>query len=81
MGLVNLMDILPIVVKRLDELQQQIADNHLDVVQRVTKLEIKLADLPERVHELEKSKYHAAGVFATISAIVSAVLTWFKLKH
>lgn len=60
------------------QLRDLISGNHSETVQRLTKLETRLSDLPERVTALEHAKYAIGGAAAVISTAVSVAIAYWK---
>lgn len=63
-----------------DEIVTLINENHVETVQRLTRMETQLEGLPERVSKLEKKDSWTAGVIAAVSAIFSSGLTILSLR-
>jgi len=59
------------------DLQQIVADNHADAVQRLARIEENLKGLPKRVHKLELWRSALAGAWA---ALVLAIGSYLKFK-
>jgi hypothetical protein len=69
---------------RLDTLTQMITDNHVETVQRLTRLETQVVGLPslaERVTMLEHMKFKILGMAAAIGAIFGAAVELFRIRH
>jgi hypothetical protein len=66
---------------RLDRITQIITTNHVETVQRLTKLETQLDGLPERVTLLEHMKFKVMGMAAAIGALFAAAVELFKIRH
>lgn len=64
----------------LNALHERISRNHEDTIQRLTRLETALGDLPHRVRKLEKHRDRAVGVFSAVSAIIGAVVALLLRK-
>lgn len=64
-----------------DDLAEMITDNHLEVCQRLSRLETQseaFAELPERVSKLENFKFTVLGFSTAVSALVAYGASWFK---
>jgi hypothetical protein len=60
----------------LDTLSEQLQENHIEVVQRLTRLETQTEGLPGRVVELEKYQNKAVGIMMAASAILTLLFNW-----
>ena len=70
--------------ERFDRLTNLITDNHVETVQRLTKLETQVVDLstlPARVTALEHLKFKIAGMATAISTLCAAGFELFKPRH
>lgn len=72
----------------LDDLAQQINNNHLDTSQRLTAIETKMkvnheayGDIPARVASLEKSASWIKGVGATCGVLWTGFLAFLEFHH
>lgn len=65
---------------RLDVLNDTLTAQHLDVCQRLTKLETALTAVPERVSLLEQMKYKLIGALTVLSASISLLVSWLHRK-
>lgn len=66
-----------------DEIVTLINENHVETVQRLTRLETKiesLSELPERVSKLENKNSWYSGAVAAVSAVFSSGLTILSLR-
>lgn len=63
--------------QKFDALQEQLQKNHVDVVQRLTALETKLAGLPERVAVLESEKARFMGGWSVGAVVLNVLITVF----
>lgn len=68
-----------------DEIVALINQNHVDLVQRMTRVETKFEsfselNLPERVSKLENKNSWFSGIVAAVSAIFSSGLTILTLR-
>lgn len=66
---------------RFDRLTTIITDNHVETVQRLTRLETQVVDLstlPARVTALEHLKWKLAGMATAISTLFAAGFEYFK---
>lgn len=66
---------------RLDNLVDVLAGQHVEVCQRLTKLETQLEGVPERITVLERLRWKAFGALTVISGFFSIAATWFLRKH
>lgn len=65
----------------MDEIKDLIANNHLETSTRLTALETKLSDVPERLKKLEETRTWAKGAWATLSFIIGSIATYLGMKH
>lgn len=63
-----------------EEIFALIHQNHIETVQRLTRMETNMEGLPERVKKLEDKSSWASGVTAAVSAIFSSGLTILSLR-
>jgi hypothetical protein len=66
-----------------DEIVTLLNNNHIETVQRLTRLETKLEaieDIPERVSRLENKNSWYSGVIAAVSALFGSGLTIISLR-
>jgi hypothetical protein len=61
-----------------DKLAEMIADNHVETVQRLTRLETQLDGIPARVTDLEHFKYKILGISTGISTMAAMAVAWLK---
>jgi hypothetical protein len=69
---------------RFDKLTSIITDNHVETVQRLTRLETQVVDLstlPARVTALEHLKFKIVGMATAISTLCAAGFELFKSRH
>lgn len=63
-----------------DEIVTLINSNHLETVQRLTRMETLMEGVPERVKKLEDKNTWVSGVTAAVSAIFGSGLTILSLR-
>lgn len=75
------MELMQNVLDRLDGMQEAAARNHVETVERLTRLETSLKGLPDRVGKLERRRWILKGALAVLTFLVTSALALLGLKH
>lgn len=62
---------------RIDTLINKMGENHLEVVQRLTRMETQMSGLPARVARLERRNNQLSGALGLLSALWLLLLKVF----
>lgn len=62
----------------IERLAEIITENHLETVERLTRVETQITGIPERVTDLEHFKYKLLGINTALSVFAAGAVAFFK---
>ena len=68
----------PQIIDALTDIRDRMAENHLDVCQRISRLEVAYSDIPQRVSKLEGWRNKFAGGLIVGNMLWVGLIALFK---